>query len=164
MLPLATVAVVVGAVLVAVTLGSGLALRATEGIAREPPQSMAMGDLLRANSEALASALQAATQRADAAVAERERTAARLEQCEADLAQRDEYLKAAAPEVRKLREELREAQDALLRTEAYFGAAAMVEAQKHRGWLRRALAMGADLPATSWLRQRDELPEPRSAR
>jgi hypothetical protein len=54
-----------------------------------------------------------------------------------------QYLKAAAPEVQKLRDQLREAQDALLRVEAYFGAAAMAEAQQHRGWLRRALSLGA---------------------
>ena len=50
----------------------------------------------------------------------------------------------ALAQVRALKTQLREAQDALLRVEAYFGASAMAEANAHRGWLRRALALGAD--------------------
>ena len=100
--------------------------------------------LLRTNSEVFSTALQEATARADGAVAERERMTAQLKTCQRDLQAREDYLKAAAPEVQKLREELREAQFALTRIEAYFGAAAMAEAQRHRGWLQRALAMGSD--------------------
>jgi len=103
-----------------------------------------MSELLRTNGEVLSKALNEATARADRAVTERERTAAQLDQCHKDLQQRDDYLKAAAPEVRRLKEELDQAKEALVRVEAYFGAAAVLEAQRHRGWLTRALAMGAD--------------------
>ena len=99
-----------------------------------------------------------AAERNTHALVERERTLAKLEakleQCQRDLSLRDEYLQRAAPEVQKLRAELREAQDALLRVESYFGAAAMAEAQRHRGWLRRALALGADLGAQQQPQQR----------
>ena len=108
-----------------------------------------LNTMLRTNGELFAGALREATNRADAAVGERERLSALLDQCRHDLGVRDDYLKAAAPEVRALRDQLREAQDALLRVEAYFGAAAMAEAQANRGWLRRALAMGADRIADS---------------
>ena len=97
-------------------------------------------ELVRQQGAVLSSALQDATRRADAAVAERERTAALLATCERDLKGRDDYLARVAPEVRKLQSDLREAHLALERIEAYFGAAAVAEAQRHRGWLRRALA------------------------
>ena len=103
-----------------------------------------MTELLRSNNDVIKTALHQATQRADRAVADRERVGAQLEQCQKELTARDEYLKAAGPKVDALREQLREAQDALVRVEAYFGAAAVMEAQKHRGWLRKALSMRAD--------------------
>ena len=135
-----------------------------------------VNSLFRTQHDTLASALKEATTRADQAIAERERFSASRDQCrrdliaaernthalverertlaKLDLSLRDEYLQRAAPEVQKLRAELREAQDALLRVESYFGAAAMAEAQRHRGWLRRALALGADLGAQQQPQQR----------
>ena len=112
--------------------------------ASAPASDATLSEVLRTNGEIFGGALQDAIARAERAVAESARVSAQLETCQRDLQQRDEYLKAAAPEVRALREQLREAQDALTRAEAYFGAAAMIEAQRHRGWLRRALAMGAE--------------------
>ena len=108
------------------------------------PEHAAMAEIVRANSDVLQRALQEATARADRAISTRERLGAQLEQCQRDLRERDDYSSAAVPRVDALRDQLREAQDALTRVEAYFGAAAMMEAQRHRGWLRRALSMGAD--------------------
>lgn len=132
------------AAVAAVAVAGSSWFAATRSSPAEPPSSSTMSELLRTNGEVLSKALNEATARADRAVTERERTAAQLDQCHKDLQQRDDYLKAAAPEVRRLKEELDQAKEALVRVEAYFGAAAVLEAQRHRGWLTRALAMGAD--------------------
>jgi len=115
-------------------------------------------ELMRSNQHAHSQAQQAvsgayhdASRRADAcseelraAVADLARAESRAQTCDRDLLARDEYLKAAAPEVARIKAELKEAQEQLVRVEAYFGAAAMAEASRHRGWLARALALGAD--------------------
>ncbi|EOD10449.1 hypothetical protein EMIHUDRAFT_236986 [Emiliania huxleyi CCMP1516] len=94
-------------------------------------------ELMRSNQHAHSQAQQAvsgayhdASRRADAcseelraAVADLARAESRAQTCDRDLLARDEYLKAAAPEA-----ELKEAQEQLVRVEAYFGAAAMAEA------------------------------------
>ena len=134
----ASIAVAVAVLLVAI--GAGLMQLSVRGGSptTELASSMA-GEIVRQQGAVLSEALQAATRRADTAVAERERAANLLSTCERDLKQRDEYLAAAAPEVRRLQAELREAHLAIERIEAYFGAAAVAEAQRQRGWLRRAL-------------------------
>ena len=114
-----------------------------------PPPAASTGvdvnQLLRTNSEIFGDALQIEKKRADAAVVELATTNGALKTCERDLKARNDYISGpVTEELRKLRAELSEATEALTRVEAYFGAAAMLEAQQHRGWLRRALAMGAD--------------------
>ena len=112
-------------------------------VAPAAPEPQVISELLRTNGAVFSGALNEATGRADKAVAERERLGALLEQCRSDVKARDEYLIAAAPEVRALQEQLREAQDTLLRVEAYFGATAMAQAQRYRGWLGSSLGMGS---------------------
>ena len=94
-----------------------------------------VGQVLRASSEVFASALRESTGRGDEAVAERERTAALLELCEASLHEHKEEAHSLRLELRETKAALREAQDALLRIEAFIGAAQMQEARRHRGWL-----------------------------
>ena len=65
-----------------------------------------------------------------------ESTAALLEQCEVSLATQAGELDHARRELREAHAALREAQDQLLRVEAFIGAAQMQEAQRRRGWLR----------------------------
>ena len=101
-----------------------------------------MNALLKTNSEVFSGALKDATRQATEATQKLGGLSEKLERCEADLLARDEYLQKVAPEVKRLKDELREAQDALIRVESYFGAAAVLEAQRHRGWLSRALGGG----------------------
>jgi len=141
---LAAVLVVLAAVVVAVA--QPWAPPQPRAVEPPAPPALDLNQLLRTNSEVLSSALKETTSRADHAVGEREKATAELQQCRRDVKQRDDYLKdVAAPELQRLRQQLREAQDALVRIESYFGAAAVAEAQRHRGWLQRALAVGADL-------------------
>ena len=135
-------AVAIAAALIAVGTTKHMALA---GSPREQEVGAMYSQLLRTNSDIFSGALQDATARADGAVVERERTASQLSQCLNDLKARDEYIEVARPEMRRLRSELIAAKEALVRVEVYFGAAAVVEAQQHRGWLQKALDMGADI-------------------
>ena len=147
-LPWLSVVMVLVALLVA---GLGFSMGSARGAmpwvmpAPTAPPGVDVNQILRTNSEIFGSALQDEKRRADHAVSEKATSAAALTSCQRDLAARDQYISGpVTSEMRKLRDELAEAKEALLRVEAYFGAAAMQEAQRHRGWLRRALAMGAD--------------------